>query len=363
MLDFVPNHSAHDCPLAYSDIYMYIRDPDSSHEVDRYNSRGIAYGSDVGHRPWKDVIQWNYFDSKTIETMTKNFVKVLTLADAVRCDVAYLVLNDVFENAWSYELNHYQYSKPEEEFWSVAIKAAREVNKDAIILAESYYEEYSKQLLDLGFDYVYDKPLLDNLLLTTNDVKEFLRSKTNESWDKACHFVENHDEQRIVFKTEGNYKKAMAAGTIGATVGGMIFMNHGQWEGKKNKLDVHLRRATYETDNLEVKNYYKKLNQVLLEPAFRSSNFYYIDNITGDKKDDFISYIKEEGDNHYLVVVNYSDKQGCANVPIYNVKGYRYCLLHEALSDQEYVKTITEVKNGMQICLDAWESQIFQYNY
>ena len=363
MLDFVPNHSAHDCPLAYSDIYMYIRDPDSSHEVDRYNSRGIAYGSDVGHRPWKDVIQWNYFDSKTIEAMTKNFVKVLTLADAVRCDVAYLVLNDVFENAWSYELNHYQYSKPEEEFWSVAIKAAREVNKDAIILAESYYDEYNKKLIDLGFDYVYDKPLLDNLLLTTNDVKEFLRSKTNESWDKACHFVENHDEQRIVFKTEGNYKKAMAAGTIGATVGGMIFMNHGQWEGKKNKLDVHLRRATYETDNLEVKNYYKKLNQVLLEPAFRSSNFYYIDNMTGDKKDDFISYIKEEGDNHYLVVVNYSDNQGCATVPIYNIKGYEYCLLHEALSDQEYVKTITEVKNGMQICLDAWESQIFQYNY
>ena len=42
-----------------------------------------------------------------------------------------------------------------------------------------------------------------------------------------------------------NYKKAMAAGTIAVTVGGMIFKNRGQWEGKKNKLDVHLRRATY----------------------------------------------------------------------------------------------------------------------
>ena len=162
---------------------------------------------------------------------------------------------------------------------------------------------------------------------------------------------------------EGNYKKAMAAGTIAATVGGMIFMNHGQWEGKKNKLDVHLRRATYESDNLEVKNYYKKLNQVLLEPAFRSSNIYFIDNIEGEKKDDFISYIKEEGDNHYLVVVNYSQNQGCAQVPIYNIKGYRYCLLHEALSDQEYVKTVKEVQKGMTLCLDAWESQIFQYNY
>ena len=363
MLDFVPNHLAHDCEWAYSDPSMFILAPEGMVDAERYSSSGIAYGSDIGHHPWKDVIQLNYWEKKTIELMKENLKKVLTLADAVRCDVAYLVLNDVFGDAWRSELIAYNYSEPEEEFWSYAIKAAREINPNAIILAESYYDVYSKRLLELGFDYVYDKPLLDNLLKTTYDVKGFIKTRDSTWWNTACHFVENHDEHRIVFKMEGNYKKAMAAGTIAATVGGMIFMNHGQWEGKKNKLDVHLRRATYESDNLEVKNYYKKLNQVLLEPAFRSSNIYFIDNIEGEKKDDFISYIKEEGDNHYLVVVNYSQNQGCAQVPIYNIKGYRYCLLHEALSDQEYVKTVKEVQKGMTLCLDAWESQIFQYNY
>ncbi len=85
--------------------------------------------------------------------------------------------------------------------------------------------------------------------------------------------------------------------------------------------------------------------------------------MTGDKKDDFVSYIKEEGDNHFLVVVNYSDNKGCAKVPIYNIKGYRYCLLYDALNSHEFAKEIKDVKNGMEVCLEAWESKIFKYNY
>ena len=54
MLDFVPNHSAHDCPLAYSNPDMYILAPNDTFEKDRYSERGIAYGSDIGHFPWKD---------------------------------------------------------------------------------------------------------------------------------------------------------------------------------------------------------------------------------------------------------------------------------------------------------------------
>ena len=48
--------------------------------------------------------------------MKENFKKVLTLADAVRCDVVYLVLNDVFGDAWRNELIAYNYSGPKEEF-------------------------------------------------------------------------------------------------------------------------------------------------------------------------------------------------------------------------------------------------------
>ena len=35
------------------------------------------------------------------------------------------------------------------------------------------------------------------------------------------------------------------------------------------------------------------------------------------KKDDAIAYIREEGNNQFLIAVNYSNEKGCANVPIY----------------------------------------------
>ena len=363
MLDFLPNHSAADCPRVDTDRYMYIRAPGGMTDETRYNEKGIAYGSDINHFAWKDVVQFNIWQDKTIEVLTDDLKRIMKLADAVICEVAYLVLNKVFEDAWYPELLAFNYTKPEREFWSYAIEEAKKVNEEGLFLAQTYYGQYIPDLLEVGFDYVHDKPLLDKLIMKRDDVVDYIKDKTSNDWDHVCHFVENHDEQRIVFHTEGNYHKAMAAGTIAATIGGMISVNHGQWEGKRNKLDVHLRRANEEEDNIEVKRYYEKLNQILLEPAFRSSNYYYVEHMTGERRKDFIAYTKEEGNNHYLVVVNYSDKKGCANVPIYDIKGYRYCLIHEALNDIEYIKTIKEVQEGMQVCLDAWETQIFQYNY
>ena len=363
MLDFIPNHSAFDANYVNKYPDMYINAPEGVQDTNRYNSIGIAYGSDIGYKPWKDVAQLNIWNKKTREYMVENFLAVLTYADAVRCDVAYLVLNDVFEETWKYELEYYNYTRPDTEFWTEAFKAGKELNPEAIFLAELYEGKYTEILLELGFTYVYDKTLLDKLVMNAQDVKEYIKSKNNDFWKNTCHYVENHDEERIVFKTGSNYQKAKAAGTIAATVGGMIFMQHGQWEGKKNRLDVHLRRAAEEEDNAELVSYYKHLNNVIREPAFRGTNTYFIENMRGEKQDDFIAYIREDGDSHFLVVVNYSENKGCANVPIYNVKGYRYSLLHEAINDVEYVKSLGEVKNGMRVCLDAWESQIFQYNY
>ena len=363
MLDFVPNHSAADHEQVETDPNMYIREPDQMHDETRFNEKGFAYGSDRSLKPWKDVIQYNYWEPKTVEVMKDNLKKVLTLADAVRCDRAYLILNDVFGESWEHELTIFNYTKPEKEFWTYAIREAKKLNSKVIFLGEAYNEKYYQQLIDVGFDYIYNKALLDNLIKGAIEVKDYLKTKDSSFMKKACHFVENHDEHRIVFVTGGNYQKAKAMGTIAATVGGMIFMNNGLFGGKKNKLDVHLRRAQYEGDIAHMKNHYNKLNKVLLEPAFRGNNFYYVDNITGEKKDDFIAYIREEGDNHFLIVVNYSNDKGCANVPIYNVKGFKYTLIFDALNNIEYVKNHNDVKEGMRICLDAWESHIYQYNY
>ena len=95
-------------------------------------------------------------------------------------------------------------------------------------------------------------------------------------------------------------------------------------------------------------------------PAFKGLEYNYVQ----AENNDFISYIREDGDNHFLVVVNYSDTSKCGYVPIYNVKGLKYCLLYETFSDEEYVRNVEILRQkGLQVCLKPWETQIFQYNY
>ena len=364
MLDFVPNHSAVDTPQATSAPEMYIRAPEGVKDETRYTEAGLAYGANKNHFTWMDVLQWNYFEPRTIEFMKNNIIKILNYADAIRCDVAYQELNDVFEITWPDELKAYGYSKPSVEFWSYAINEAKKINPDVIFLAEAYDDIYNEMLVNLGFDYAYNRNILKKLMISAKEFKEYIKDKDGNFWKDKANFVENHDELRAVYNMGGNYQKAKAAGTIAATIGGMIFMNHGQWIGKKNMLDVHLRRCEDEPINTEIQNHYKKLNQIIKDKAFRGENYYYIENMSGDKKEDFISYIREEDKSHYLVVVNFSDNDGCANVPIYNIKGFRYSLLYDVLNEEEYIENLDDIKNkGLNVCLKAWESQIFKYNY
>ena len=162
----------------------------------------------------------------------------------------------------------------------------------------------------------------------------------------------------------GNVDKAKIAGALAATLGGMIFINHGQWSGYRNKLDVHLRKGENELENYEIKTFYEKLMQIIQDPAFTSSSYHYIYNITGVKKNDYIAYIREEGESHYLVVVNYSGSYGCGDVPIYNIKENLDVSLREVLNDVEYIRNGFYIRNqGLIVCLNPWETQIFKYNY
>ena len=363
MLDFVPNHSAVDAPTATSNPKLYVHAPNGTQNPKRYTDSGIAYGKDPYFDPWMDVIQWNYWEEETRQFMKDNLMTVLSYADGVRCDMAHLLLNDVFGNTWAEELNAAGYSRPDNEFWEFAIKEVKSMYPNAIFLAE-VYEDWEIELLHkYGFTYTYDKLLLDKLEGTSYEVNDYIHYKTEEYWSRVAHFVENHDENRAVYNM-GFVAKAKAAGTIAATLGGMIFMNHGQWSGYKNKLDVHLRRAADEAENTEVKNYYKTLMKVIQEPAFTGPHYYFIYNMSGERRNDFVAYIREEGDNHYLVVVNYSGNQGCANVPIYNIEGSGDKPVYEALSGVEYIRDADTMRtSGLTVCLSSWQAQIFKYNY
>ena len=104
--------------------------------------------------------------------------------------------------------------------------------------------------------------------------------------------------------------------------------------------------------------------RTIQDPAFTGSKLSVVKKISGEKKDDFVAYTREKDESYYLIVINYSDSFGCANIPIYNVQGSGEYSLHEMINDREYIRIAENIrKQGLSVCLSPWESQIFRYNY
>ena len=76
MLDFVPNHSAVDAPTAKSNPKLYVHAPEGKSDSKRYTDSGLAYGKDPYFDPWRDVIQWNYWETDTRKFMKDNLMTV-----------------------------------------------------------------------------------------------------------------------------------------------------------------------------------------------------------------------------------------------------------------------------------------------
>ncbi|ELP86351.1 hypothetical protein EIN_296610 [Entamoeba invadens IP1] len=363
MLDFVPNHSACDAAEVTSKSKLYIRAGTSgSYDSKYYLPNGVAHGKDPYFDPWPDTAQWNYFEPETRTFMTNNLLKVASLADGIRCDMAHLDLNDVFKGTWAKELAATGYSVPSTEFWTDAIKTVKAKYPNLILMAEVYEDWEMTKLKACGFDYYYDKAFLDKCESGVTDVNNYVHYKDLEFLNNGAHFVENHDENRAVYNM-GSVNRADAAGAMAATLPGLIFFNHGQFDGLKNKLDVHLRRSADETKSTVAQNFYAKLTEILKNDAFKTKSFYFVYNVNGDNAWRFASWIRGTT-TQFLVVVNYSDGYGCANVPIYNINGSGDVKVLEMMSGTEYTRTGSTLKStGLTVCLNAWETQIFKYNY
>jgi len=91
MLDFVPNHSAVDCPWTSSNPDYYIRAAQSGPPYDptRYLPSGLAFGWGGYGAAWTDTAQYNYWNPNLRSAMITNLKKVASLSDYIRCDVAF----------------------------------------------------------------------------------------------------------------------------------------------------------------------------------------------------------------------------------------------------------------------------------
>ncbi|CAN5523215.1 hypothetical protein BH10PLA2_BH10PLA2_15810 [soil metagenome] len=205
LLDFVPNHTALDCPWISSHPEYYVggSQADLAREPQNYlrlatgaRTQILAHGRDPYFSGWPDTLQLNYFHAGFRIAMKEVLLTVARQCDGVRCDMAMLLLPDVFRRTWG------ERARPtdntfavESSFWLEAIAAVRLAEPNFILMAEVYWDlEWNLQ--QEGFDYTYDKRLYDRLHgQDAEGCRAHLRADLGFQ-NKLVRFLENHDEPR-----------------------------------------------------------------------------------------------------------------------------------------------------------------------
>ena len=270
LLDFVPNHTAPDHPWVrrHPEFYVAGVEDDLAREPHNYTRvetglgrRVLAYGRDPYFAGWPDTLQLDYSVPSTQQAMRDELLKVATQCDGVRCDMAMLVLPDVFERTWG---------RRAPAFWPETIAAVRSRVPGFCFIAEVYWDlEWTMQ--QQGFDYAYDKRLYDRLRDGhAGPVRDHLRAGLDYQ-DKLARFLENHDEPRAASTFAPGRHEAAAIVTFLAP--GLRFFHHGQFEGRRVRISPHLVRAPREPIDEPLRAFYLPLLEVLRDPVVRDGDW------------------------------------------------------------------------------------------
>jgi hypothetical protein len=311
MLDFVPNHTALDHPWTDKHPEYYVagtaddlaRAPQNYIRVKRKGGELIlAHGRDPYFPGWPDTLQLNYGNPGTQEAMAGELLKIAGQCDGVRCDMAMLVLPEVFQRTWGISA---------QPFWPVVARRLRERDPGFVLMAEVYWDlEWTMQ--QQGFDYAYDKRLYDRLREGhARAVREHFCAGLDYQ-NRLARFLENHDEPRAA--AEFAPAKHEAAAIITYLSPGLRFFHQGQLEGRRKRISPHLVRAPDERTDTTLQSFYGRLLRILRQPALRDGEWRLLECVPAwDGNwtwDCFLAWLWAGKDNErLLVVVNYADNQ------------------------------------------------------
>ena len=270
MLDFVPNHMAPDHPWIdeHPDYFVHGSEADVAGSPRNYcrlqTKKGplvLAYGRDPYFEGWPDTLQLDYGNPDLQQAMIGELERIAGQCDGVRCDMAMLVLPEVFERTWGHRAPL---------FWPGATARVRERVPDFCFMAEVYWDlEWT--MLQQGFDYAYDKRLYDRLREGhARPVRGHLLAGLDFQ-NKLARFLENHDEPRAAATFTPDMHEAAAVITYLSP--GLRFFHQGQFEGRRKRISPHLVRAPEEPLDTALHQFYGRLLAVLRQPIVRDGRW------------------------------------------------------------------------------------------
>jgi hypothetical protein len=364
MLDFVPNHVALDHPWVETHPEFFIqgteldlaRAPKNWVWVKRpLGDLLLAHGRDPYFPGWVDTLQLNYANPATQAAMTGELLKIAGQCDGVRCDMAMLVLPEIFQRTWG---------QPTNPFWPDAICRVREKTPGFCFMAEVYWDlEWTLQ--QQGFDYTYDKRLYDRLREGhAKPVREHFWAAPAYQ-DKLARFLENHDEPRAAATFPDEIHRAAAVVTFLSP--GLRFFHQGQFEGRRKRISPHLVRAPQESANDGLKIFYGKLLEVLRRPVVRTGRWQLAECISAWKgNSDFENFIafawRNDNGERLLATVNFSHlpAQCYVRLPFAGLAGCAW-QLHDLIGADVYQRDGDDLTSrGLYLNVPPWQCHVFE---
>jgi hypothetical protein len=362
LLDFVPNHTGLDHPWVetHPDYYVQGTDDDLLRAPQNYTrlqgehgARVFAYGRDPYFAGWPDTLQLNYAHSATQEAMIATLVKIAGQCDGVRCDMAMLVLPEVFERTWALGA---------EPFWPRATARVREQAPGFCFMAEVYWDlEWTLQ--QQGFDYTYDKRLYDRLRDGhVRAIREHLHADRDYQ-NRMARFLENHDEPRAAATFAPGAHQAAAVITFLSP--GLRFFHQGQFDGRRKRISPHLVRGPVEPVDERLQQFYQRLLAAVKLPAVRDGQWRLLEcnaawegNWTSDC---FVACAWDGADGARVVVtVNYAPNQSQCYVALPGDLAGAEWRLADQIEGAIYDRDGGELqRRGLYVDAPPWQASVF----
>lgn len=363
ILDFVPNHVAPDHPWVstHSEYFVQGNADDAGSDPASFIERGgkvFACGRDPYFPAWSDVLQLNAFQPGLRQAVIETISDIAAQCDGIRCDMAMLFLNPIFERTWEARAGR----RPATEYWRDVIASTKRKFPAFQFIAEAYWD-LEWELQQQGFDFCYDKKLYDRMEhADAESVRQHLLA--DQSYQEGMvRFIENHDEPRAVAAfPEG---KGRAAAVAILTLMGAKLLHEGQFEGRKVRLPVFLARRPAETIDQGLVAFYEKLLQATDRDVFRNGTWRLCERSGWPDNPSFLNilawcWIKDE--ERYVIVVNFSDTtvQARVHMPWDELRA-RQWRLDDVLSSESYDRSGDEMRNaGLYVDLTPWKCHLFR---
>jgi hypothetical protein len=362
LLDFVPNHVAPDhlWAVEHPDYFIQGSQDDVRHDPASFvtiDGRVFACGRDPFFPAWPDVLQLNAFQPELRQAVIDTISTIADQCDGIRCDMAMLLLNPIFERTWGHRAGQ----RPPTEYWADVIPSVKKAHPDFLFIAEAYWD-LEWELQQQGFNFCYDKRLYDRLEHeSAENVRLHLCADLGYQ-EKLLRFIENHDEPRAAATFSPTKERAAAVTT--ATLPGARLFHEGQFEGRKIRVPVFLGRRPDEPPDPGLQSFYKKLLKATDVPMFRDGHWSLCERKgwpDNPSYQNLVTWTWVKDDDRYLIAVNLSDNavQGRVLVPWNDAGGESWHLM-DTLSDAAYDRDGDEMKGpGLYVELGPWNSNFF----